>query len=154
MDINPDLKLTKFTEFLKEERMDKVLESGFDYVVDAIDTLSPKVYLICKSLKNSYPLISSMGSGGKFNPLKVEVKDISESYNCRLAFSIRKQLHRLDIRSGFKVVFSPEKVHKDCVELVEGQPNKKSNVGTISYMPPVFGMVLSSVVIQDLAGLQ
>jgi tRNA A37 threonylcarbamoyladenosine dehydratase len=153
MDINPDLKLTKVTEFLKEDRMDWVLETGYDYVIDAIDTLSPKVYLICKSLKHSYPIISSMGSGGKFDPLKVEVKDISESYNCRLAFSIRKQLHKFDIRTGFKVVFSPEKVNKECVELVEGQQNKKSNVGTISYMPPVFGMVLSSVVIQDLAGL-
>ncbi len=149
-DINPDIRVNKVSEFLKEERIDKLLATPYNYVVDAIDTLSPKVFLILKTLQKNYPLISSMGSGGKMDPLAVEVQDISKSYNCRLAFSIRKQLHRLGVDEGFKVVFSPEKVDKKAMVLVHGQQNKKSNVGTISYMPPLFGIVMASVVIRDL----
>lgn len=152
MDINPGMRLHKITEFLREEQMDEVLHMPYDYVVDAIDTLSPKVFLIAKTLEKGYPLVSSMGSGGKFDPTQVRVDDISKSYNCKLAQGIRKQLHRLGIRTGFKVVFSPEIVDKSSVCLIEGEQNKRSAVGTISYMPPVFGMVMSSVVIRDLTG--
>lgn len=151
-DINPAVKIHKITEFLMDGRMEEVLQTHYDYVVDAIDTLSPKVFLIAKTLERGYPLVSSMGSGGKFDPSQVRVDDISKSYNCKLAQSIRKQLHRQGIHSGFKAVFSPEKVDKDAICLVEGEQNKRSAVGTISYMPPVFGMVISSVVIRDLTG--
>ncbi len=150
LDINPDLKLHTVQEFIQEDRIDEILETVFDYVADAIDTLSPKVSLIAKTLNKSYPLISSMGSGGKFDPLQVTVSDISETHNCRLAYYIRKQLHRLGIRSGFRVVYSAETVEKSAVRTVEGEKNKRSVVGTISYMPPVFGMVMASVIIREL----
>ena len=130
--------------------MDRILETRFDYVADAIDTLSPKVFLIIKTYNKGYPLISSMGSGGKIEPSSVKVADISASYNCRLAFSIRKQLNRKNIKKGFKVVFSTEKASKDAVQLVEGEENKKSIVGTISYMPPLFGIYMASEIIKDL----
>jgi tRNA threonylcarbamoyladenosine dehydratase len=149
-EINPKLELIVINEFLQEEKMDAILENRFDYVVDAIDTLSPKVFLILKTLKKGYPIVSSMGAGGKLDPLQVRVTDISESYNCRLAHSLRKQLHRQGIHNGFKVVFSPETVSRDSVKLIDNEQNKRSTVGTISYMPPLFGCVMASVVIREL----
>lgn len=151
-DINPEIEIIKLNSFLKDEKVDKLLETNYDYVVDAIDTLRPKLFLITKTMNKTYPLVSSMGSGGKLDPTLVEVKDISKSYNCKLAHSLRKQLHRVGIRKGFKVVFSPEKVDKSAVLLIENEQNKKSTVGTISYMPAVFGMMLASVVIRELIG--
>jgi len=152
-DINPDAVIITVSEFLHDEKVDELLKEKYDYVVDAIDTLSPKVFLIRKTLEKGYPIISSMGSGGKIDPLKVTVCDIAESHTCRLAYSIRKQLHKLGIKEGVKVVFSPEHVSKSSVQLVEGERNKKSTVGTISYMPPVFGCIIASVVIRDLIDL-
>lgn len=149
-EINPEIQLTVINEFLGDEKMDQVLEQSFDYVVDAIDTLSPKVYLIVKSLRRNIPVVSSMGAGGKLDPTQVRAVDVSKSFNCRLAHSLRKALHRHGIRSGFKVVFSPEAVSRDSVRLVSDEPNKRSTVGTISYLPPVFGCVMASVVIRDL----
>ncbi|WP_321285845.1 tRNA threonylcarbamoyladenosine dehydratase [uncultured Sunxiuqinia sp.] len=150
LDINPDLKIKVINEYLKDERMVEILnESAYDYVVDAIDTLTPKVFLISHSLQLKLPIVSSMGAGGKFDPSQVQSCDISKSYNCRLAKMIRKRLHKLGIREGIKVVFSPEEVDPIRVRIEESR-NKKSAVGTISYMPPVFGCYCASVVIQDL----
>ena len=149
-EINPEIDLTVISEFLRDERTVEVLKSRhFDYIVDAIDTLSPKVFLIYHSLQLGYNVVSSMGSGGKTDPAKVQVADISQSYNCSLARMLRKRLSRLGVKKGVTVVFSPEPVTEKAVSLVEGQ-NKKSVVGTISYMPPVFGCYISSVVIKDL----
>lgn len=153
MDINPGLDLTVYHEFLRDERLNDILAQGaFDYVVDAIDTLSPKIFLIYGALKNNLPVVSSMGAGGKLDPMQVQITDVSESYNCRLAFILRKRLRKLGVNSGFKVVFSAEPVPKESVILTDGEQNKKSNVGTISYMPAVFGCYCASVVIRDLTG--
>ncbi len=150
LDINPEMKIYKIRDFVKDEKIDELLHTKYDYVVDAIDTLSPKIFLLYKTYLKGYPLVSSMGSGGKYDPTKIEITDISKSYNCRLAHAIRKQLNRMGVRKGFKVVFSPENVDSSAVQLVEGEKNKKSNVGTISYMPASFGICLASVVIRDL----
>jgi len=150
LDINPRLKLTVVNEYLKDERMPEVIHSGdFNYVVDAIDTLSPKTFLIYHCVQKGLPVISSMGSGGKFDPSKVLVADISKTYNCNLAKMLRKRLHRLGIKKGVKAVFSTELADKSKVSLEDGQ-NKKPTVGTISYMPPVFGCFMASAVIRDL----
>ncbi|MRT93557.1 tRNA threonylcarbamoyladenosine dehydratase [Ancylomarina sp. 16SWW S1-10-2] len=150
--INPDLKLRVINEYLRDDRMVEVLEeTKYDYVVDAIDTLAPKIILIFHSLKNNYKVVSSMGAGGKMDPSQIQIKDISKSYNCRLARMLRKKLHQIGVRKGVTVVFSPEDVDKKAVVLVESK-NKKSNVGTISYMPPIFGCYIASVVLRDLAG--
>ncbi|MGM9807155.1 MAG: ThiF family adenylyltransferase [Candidatus Onthomorpha sp.] len=152
-DINKDVNILCVSEFLKDERMVEVLlSSHYDYVVDAIDTLSPKLYLITHCVRISIPIVSSMGSGGKSDPSQVRVADISRSYNCPLARMLRKKLHKLGIRKGFKVVFSPEEVSRDCV-VEERSENKRSNVGTLSYMPAIFGCFVASVVIRDLVGL-
>lgn len=150
LDINPKLKLKVINEYLKDERILEVIHSDeFNYVVDAIDTLSPKTFLIFHCLQKGIPVVSSMGAGGKFDPSKVSVADISKTFNCRLAKMLRKRLHRMGINKGVKVVFSSELIDKSKVIIDEGQ-NKKSTVGTISYMPPVFGCFIASAVIRDL----
>jgi tRNA threonylcarbamoyladenosine dehydratase len=154
IDINPDLNLTVIQEYIKDERMIEVLANGFDYVVDAIDTLAPKIFLIFHSLNMKIPVVSSMGAGGKFDPTEICISDISETTNCTLARILRKRLHRLGIREGFKAVYSPEVVDKKRVIPVEGEKNKASVVGTISYMPAAFGIACASEVICHLAGIQ
>ncbi|MDD4190480.1 MAG: tRNA threonylcarbamoyladenosine dehydratase [Mangrovibacterium sp.] len=149
-DINPGLNLQVIHEYLKDERMTEILDqSPCDYMVDAIDTLSPKVYLIYHCVQRRIPVVSSMGAGGKLDPALVRVSDLSESYHCKLARMLRKRLARLGVRTGVRVVFSPEEVDKSRVRLEEGR-NKRSTVGTLSYMPPVFGCYCASVVIRDL----
>ena len=153
LDINPDIKLTVIQEYIKDERMVEVLDTGFDYVVDAIDTLSPKIFLIYHTLQHRFPLVSSMGAGGKFDPTSIRISDISETTDCPLARILRKRIHRLGIREGFNAVYSPEVVDKSKIIHTPGERNKASMVGTISYMPAAFGIACASVVIRDLAGI-
>jgi tRNA threonylcarbamoyladenosine dehydratase len=150
LDINPELKLIVLNEYIKDKRTLEILRLGYDYVVDAIDTLSPKVFLLYTCFQLGLPVVSSMGAGGKFDPGQVQVVDIDESYNCKLAYYMRKRLHKMGVWKGIKVVFSPEVVDRSSVILQEGESNKKSNVGTISYMPAVFGCFCASVVLRDL----
>lgn len=153
-DINPDINLTIIQEYLKDDRMKEVLETGFDYVVDAIDTLSPKIFLIYHSLQRKYPVVSSMGAGGKFDPTKVCISDISQTTDCSLARILRKRLHRLGVREGFTAVYSPEQIDKNKIVAIKGEQNKASIVGTISYMPAAFGIACASVVLRDIAGIE
>ena len=151
-EINPDIRLHVINDFIRDDRMVEVLEMArSDYVVDAIDTLAPKIFLIYHCLQKGLKVVSSMGAGGKMDPMQIRIADISKSYNCTLARMLRKRLHKLGVYKGVKVVFSPEEVDPEAVVLSESE-NKKSNVGTISYMPPLFGCYCASVVIRDLAG--
>lgn len=151
-EINPDIRLHVINDFIRDDRMVEVLEMArYDYVVDAIDTLAPKIFLIYHCLQKGLKVVSSMGAGGKMDPMQIRIVDISKSYNCTLARMLRKRLHKLGVYKGVKVVFSSEEVDPEAVVLSESE-NKKSNVGTISYMPPLFGCYCASVVIRDLAG--
>lgn len=150
LDINTELKLNIIKEYIKDDRMIEILDKPFDYVVDAIDTLSPKVLLIYHSLQKGLKIVSSLGAGGRLDPTKVIIKDISKSYNCRLGLFLRKRLRKLGISKGFKVVFSEDKANENAVIVDEPGENKKSTVGTISYMPPIYGCFCASVVIRDL----
>ena len=149
-DINPGLDLTVINEFIREEKFPEILQTPFDYVVDAIDTLSPKIYLIYHTVNRGLKLASSMGSGGKMDPAQIRVADFGDTYNCRLAYLLRKKLRKLDVHGGFQVVFSTEQVSKEVIIPVEDEPNKKSTVGTNSYIPAIFGCTLASIVIRDL----
>jgi tRNA A37 threonylcarbamoyladenosine dehydratase len=152
LDINPELKLNIVNRFIKDDETDALLDSDkFDYVVDAIDTLSPKLALIKGALDRGIPLVSSMGAGAKTDPTLMEIKDIAKTHHCPLAHMLRKRLHKIGIRRGFKAVFSPEPVREGAMILCEEQ-NKKSNVGTISYIPALFGIGCASVVIRGLVG--
>ena len=150
-DINPQLNLVIINEYIIDEKITEVLSMAkYDYVVDAIDTLSPKIYLIYNCLNLNLKLVSSLGAGRKFDPQQIKIVDISETYNCKLAYYLRKKLHKIGITSGFQAVFSPEDVNEGSIEIVENEKNKKSRVGTISYMPAIFGCFTASVVIRDL----
>ncbi|PIF02341.1 MAG: tRNA threonylcarbamoyladenosine dehydratase [Draconibacterium sp.] len=150
LDINPDINIVIVNEFIRDEKTISLLKSQpFDYVVDAIDTLSPKVFLIYYAVQLGLRVVSSMGTGGKLNPQQTQIADISKTHGCKLAKAVRKRLTRKGVKSGVKVVFSPEKVNENSICKEEGQ-NKKSTVGTISYMPPIFGCFVASVVINDL----
>ena len=149
-DINPAIELTVVSRFIKDDETDALLDSNrFDYVVDAIDTLSPKLALIKGALDRQIPLVSSMGAGAKTDPTRMEICDIAKTHHCPLAHMLRKRLHKIGIRKGFSAVFSPEPVREGAMILCEEQ-NKKSNMGTISYIPAMFGIGCASVVIRGL----
>jgi len=150
--INPEIKLHLIQEFVRDEGTKTLLSrTNYDYVIDAIDSLSPKVYLIYFALQKNLRVISAMGAGGKKDPALVKVTDIKKTYQCRLAHALRKRLHRLGIKSGFKAVFSPEIVPENAIELDPNPDiNKLSVVGTISYMPAIFGCFMAAQVINDL----
>lgn len=151
-DINPALELHVVDKYIKDEETDLLLDSArFDYAVDAIDTLSPKLALILGALKRGIPLVSSMGAGAKTDPTRLEIEDISRTHHCPLAHMLRKRLHKAGIRSGFKAVFSAEPVREGATILCEEQ-NKKSNTGTISYLPALFGIGCASVVVRGVIG--
>ena len=149
-DINPECRVVAKNVFLRDEEMIEILELGrYDYVVDAIDTLSPKVFLLYHSQRLGLPTVSAMGSAGKVDPGMVQVSDVSESHTCPLAAMVRKKLHKLGVREGFKVVFSTEKVRETAM-IEEPSQNKRTTVGVISYMPAVFGCHCAATVINDL----
>ena len=149
-DINPNLELIVINEFLNRENREALLgDIKYTYAVDCIDTLSPKVNFIKYCLDAGIPIVSSMGAGSKVDPSQVKIVDISKTYNCKLAYYVRKKLHTLGIYSGLKVVFSPERPLERRIVLTENGP-KRSVIGTISYMPAIFGCNLASIVIRDL----
>ena len=152
LDINPDIEVSVVNEFLSDEKTAQVLDmEKYDYVIDAIDTISPKIFLIIETLKRNIPLVSAMGAGGKIDPSKVQIADISKTYYCPLAACIRKQLRKHGVRRGFNAVFSTE-IRMENVLREDGQSQyKRTTVGTISYMPAIFGCWCAAVCIDDLA---
>jgi len=151
--INPELKLTVVKEFLTPQKVRDILGAApYDYVMDCIDSITPKLTLLATSLEYKFPLVSSMGAGGKYDPTQLKVADLFDTYECLLAHYVRKRLKKHGIRSGIKAVFSTEKVQKDSLMLTDGNNFKRSAYGTISYLPATFGSVRASVVIRELLG--
>jgi tRNA threonylcarbamoyladenosine dehydratase len=150
LDINPALEVMTFEEYIDEGTVEQLLGSGYDFVVDAIDTLTPKILLIEQTVKLGLPLVSSMGSGGKSDPSRIFITDFEKSYNCRLAYLLRKKLRKRGVEGGFKVVFSTEQVDRGLLAGAEGERYKKSIPGTLSYVPAIFGCMLASVVVEGL----
>lgn len=150
LDINPEADVRLIAEYLTEENIEQLLGGlRTDYLVDAIDTLAPKLALIEYCVISGIPHVSSMGSGAKWDATKVRLVDLSKSYNCPLAFIVRKMLRKKGITKGFKVVFSEELPDRGAIMEDAGR-NKKSQVGTISYMPAVFGCVCAQAAIAHL----
>ncbi|MES2616949.1 MAG: tRNA threonylcarbamoyladenosine dehydratase [Bacteroidota bacterium] len=153
LDINPELKLTVLPEFIKDQRTrDIIAEGNFDFACDCIDTLSAKVHFIKACRDARVPLVSSMGAGGKVDPTRLKICDISETFNCNLAKYVRKRLKGLRIYSGVTCVFSDELADQSKIIVTEKAFPKKSIIGTISYMPAVFGCVCASVAIRHITG--
>lgn len=148
--INPELKLAVIQEFVTPEMVNVQLARKPDYLIDAIDSLTPKLTFIKLALESNIPMVSSMGAGAKVDPTLLQVVDISKTFNCPFAQQIRKRLKEMGIRKGLKVVFSPEKIIKESLMLTDGSNYKKSAYGTISYLPATFGAVTASVAIREL----
>ena len=150
-DINPDLKLNVLSEYLKDERIPELLDSAeFDFVIDAIDTVAPKCYLIYNALQRHLPIVSSMGAGAKSDITQIRFADLWETYHCGLSKAVRKRLQKMGMKRKLPVVFSTEQANVDAVILVDDEKNKKSTAGTVSYMPAVFGCYLAEYVIRKL----
>lgn len=150
LDINPQLKLRVISDWLDENNTAEILDNGnFDFVIDCIDTLSPKVFLLKYCVEKGIKVVSSMGAGAKMNVEKVKIADISQTNYCPLAKAVRKRLNKLGIKKGITVVYSTETADKNSV-IETDEKYKKSTTGTISFLPNLFGLMLASVVIQDL----
>jgi len=153
-DINPELDLTVIEVFIKEKiTIDLVEKEKWDYIVDCIDTLSAKVDLIKGCMDRKLAIVSSMGAGGKLDPSQIKVTDLSKTHECNLARYVRKRLQAMGIKKGLKVVFSPEKPDQSRIIETQKAYPKKSIIGTLSYMPAIFGCTVASVVIRDLLAI-
>jgi tRNA A37 threonylcarbamoyladenosine dehydratase len=148
--INPEIALTVVRSFVNPDMVKDLFVVKPDYVIDAIDSITPKITFLREAYGQGIRVVSSMGAGAKLDPTKLQVVDISKTYNCPFAQQIRKNLKQHGIRSGIKAVFSPEKHIKESLMLTDGKNFKKSAYGTISYLPAVFGATAASVVIRDL----
>lgn len=150
-DINPDLKLTPINEFLSPDRMAEILdETKFDYVLDCIDSVSPKVALIIAAKRRKIKIVSAMGAGGKTDPSKVLVRDISKTQEDHLARQVRKRLKKEKIDKGIRCVFSNEIQDEESLKMTDGSNFKRSFYGTISYIPAIFGLYLAAEVINHI----
>ena len=151
LDINPKLELVKINEFLSPEKMEEVIDSQeFNYILDCIDSVTPKVTLLLMAKRRKIKVVSCMGAGGKMNPAKVMVRDISKTYNCFLAKQVRKRLKKEKIDKGIRCVFSNEIQKEESLEMTDGANYKRSYYGTISYIPAIFGLYAAAEVINFL----
>ncbi|MBF6640838.1 tRNA threonylcarbamoyladenosine dehydratase [Flavobacterium sp. J49] len=150
MDINPELNLTRLEEFLSPERAYELVTPDFDYVLDCIDSVTPKLNLLIASKRKKVKVISSMGAGGKYEASKVKVRDISKTEYCPLAKNMRKRLKEAKISKGIKAVFSTEVPDETSIKLTDGKNYKKSFYGTNSWMPCLFGLHAAETVVKHL----
>ena len=145
-DINPDIELTVLPVYLKDENIPELLDSArFDFIVDAIDTISPKCFLIYEAMKRHIKIVSSMGAGAKSDITQIRFADLWDTYHCGLSKAVRKRLQKMGVKRKLPVVFSTEQADPKAVLL---ERNKKSTCGTVSYMPAVFGCYLAEYVIK------
>lgn len=150
-DINPDIILKVLPYYLKDENIPELLDSDkFDFIVDAIDTISPKCYLISEAMKRRLKIVSSMGAGAKSDITQIRFADLWDTYHCGLSKAVRKRLQKMGMKHKLPVVFSTEQADPKAVILTDDELNKKSTCGTISYMPAVFGCYLAAYVIEKL----
>ncbi len=151
LDINPAIQLTTIARFLNPDETKEVVESqDYDYVLDCIDSVTPKLHLIKATKEKGCKIISSMGAGGKVDSMKIHYADISKTHMCPFAYYIRKRLRKEGIHGGVMAVFSHEKPIEESIKKTDGTNFKKSFYGTISYIPALFGLHMASWVIRDI----
>lgn len=140
-EINPNAEIKIIKEFVTENNIEEILNEKIDYIIDAIDTVKSKLEIIKKAKQKNIPIISSMGTANKLDPTKLEITDIYKTSICPLAKVIRKKLRQLEI-NDLKIVYSTEKP----LQIAE----QKSNLGSISYVPSVAGLIIASEVVKDI----
>lgn len=151
-DINPECQIHVYDRFMSPDDMKQLLKQKFSYIIDAIDSISPKLYLLHTAYYQNHKIISSMGAGGKMDPTQIQVVDISKTHTCPMAQYVRKRLKYMTIYKGIKTVFSTELPARHSIMKTDGSKFKKSAYGTISYLPAAFGLTCASVVIRELSG--
>ena len=147
LDINPETKVNCIEKFVLPENIDEFDFGFYDYVVDAIDTVSGKLAIISKAYAENIPVISSMGTGNKLDPTKFEITDINKTSVCPLARVMRYELRKRGIKK-LKVLYSKEEPLKP--EISEKNEKGKAVPGSISFVPPVAGLIIASEIIKDL----
>lgn len=149
--INPELTLHVVKTFINPDAVEEILSAhAYDYIVDAIDSVTPKITFLKEAYFRKMRIVSSMGAGGRMDPTMLKVVDISKTFNCNFAQQVRKNLKREGIYKGIKAVFSSEEQIRESLILTDGSNYKKSAYGTMSYLPATFGATCASVVIRDL----
>lgn len=149
-DINPEIHVDARREFVTPDNVGSILDEGYDFVIDAIDTVAPKTALILESLRRHIRIISSMGAGGRLDPTRVGYFDISETREDGLARAIRQRLKQAGIRRGLRVVASTEAPRRGAIIALD-ERNKRSSFGTTATIPAIFGIYLANHVILKLA---
>lgn len=151
-DINPAVELDLRPVFLQPDDVPALLEQGrYDFVVDAIDTIAPKCALIAEALRRRVPIVSSMGAGAKTDLSQVAFADVWSTYHCGLSKAVRTRLKVMGLKGRpLPVVFCRQQADSAAVLSVEGERNKKSTAGTVSYLPAVFGCYLAQYVLERL----
>jgi tRNA A37 threonylcarbamoyladenosine dehydratase len=164
-DINPQAEIIPVKAFFSRENAEELLSSRPDYVLDAIDHFTAKTALITICREHGLPVISSMGAANKLDPTKIQVADIAETRNCRMARSMRKILRKAGIASGVQVVYSTEEHRElnpvashcgmECIcpnrgDQVFSCENRRVILGSISYLPSIFGLTMAGVVVNRL----
>ena len=151
MDINPACELHIIREFLTPDNVIERVPGDIDYVIDCIDSLNCKVALVATSIERGLRVASSMGAGNKLDPTRIRLADIAKTYQCPLAAVMRKRLRKRGIYKGVLTVFSDEPGRAPLApQPVEGSGRARAVNGTISYMPPLFGLMLAGAVVQQL----
>lgn len=149
-DINPELQLSARAQYLEVDGVEALLQEGYDFVVDAIDTVAPKVALLAACMRQGIAVVSSMGAGARLDPSQIQYADIANTSICGLARAVRSRLRKMGVRGKLPVVFSTEVPRAEAVQEVTGERNKRTTVGTVSYMPAIFGCYLASYIIRKL----
>lgn len=150
-DINPAVQLELKAEYLTEDTVEGLLCGGkYDFVVDAIDTVAPKCALIMEAMRRGQKIVSSMGAGAKTDITQIRFADLWETYHCGLSKAVRSRLKRSGMKRPLPVVFCTQQAAASAMLKVEGERNKKTTAGTVSYMPAVFGCYLAQYVIDRL----
>ena len=152
--INPELKLHVINSFLTPEKCREIMDTKFDYVMDCIDSVMPKMTLLSSALEKNIPIVSSMGAGGKMDPTRIRVAMLPDTYQCVFASYVRKRLNKLPNADKISAVFSTEEMDKNSMIMTDGNNFKRSAYGTISYLPAAFGGACASVVIRDFLAIK
>lgn len=149
-DINPEARIDALKEFVTPDTVGSLLASNPDFVIDAIDSIAPKVALIEHCLRRGINIVSSMGAGGRIDPTAVRYADIAQTRNDGLARVVRTRLRKDGFKSGLTVVWSEELPREASLTLTDELQNKRSSYGTVSYLPCIFGCMLAAHVINKL----
>ncbi len=155
LDINPECVVHARHIFLRDDATETLLDTRFDYIVDAIDSLSSKAYLIAGAVEKNIPIIVSLGSAGKLNPALIQEISLNQTHGCPLAKALRQRLKKINVDlSKVRTIFSEEIPVGTCEVTAPDDTmiyGKRSARGTISYLPPMFGLWAASVVIRTLS---